>query len=129
MKTLYERENLTRGDIILCNGIERIFLTYIEGAASPYICVSILNEDDFKSGKSFNIAILQECDVSAKPKEWYEQIPEEGILCWVSDENEDTKQNVDVIKIKDTFGFHSDTDTWIYAIPVKPEECWQGELR
>lgn len=128
MKSLYERENLQRGDIILCNGQERIFLAYIEGATEPYICVFNLYEESFRNNGSFATTKWKEESVSAKPKEWYEDIPEDGVLCWVSDYNEDVRQRARLITAvcKNNYSkFISNNGViWRYATPVKPEECW-----
>ena len=41
MKSLYERENLKRGDVILCDGEERIFLA-IGMYIAPFIVMSVV---------------------------------------------------------------------------------------
>lgn len=57
---------------------------------------------------------------------WYENIPENGVLCWVSDESETSQLQVDrivtvnkisSIEFVDNFG-----EPWKYATPVKPED-------
>ena len=59
-----------------------------------------------------------------KKKEWYENIPKEGILCWAWD-NINEKQ-VEVIKWKRPQGFMTiHSLEWKYAEPIKPEECWK----
>lgn len=132
MKNLYREQNLKRGDIILCDGEERIFLTYIEGARCPYLCVINGDEKNFKNGKTFHTTPWREEVVQAKPKEWYEQIPEQGVICWVDDEDENEKLLVDIIVkycFDDELPFYSETNgvNWRYATPVKPEELYQGK--
>ena len=62
------------------------------------------------------------------PKEWYEEIPEGGVLCWVSDDDKEKRYNTAVISsyINDsTYSFRQKMIGWRYATPVKPEECLQ----
>ena len=51
-----------------------------------------------------------------KPKEpeWYENIPEHGVLCWVSDIDESTRNVIDRITVKN--------DGWRYITPLTNEE-------
>lgn len=129
MKNLYKEQNLKRGDIILCNNKKRIFVTYIEGGFCPYVCVTIGDETNFKNDRPFDVTIWQEEDVSAKPKEWYEQIPEEGVICWVSAENSNERNTVAIIKSYVSCAEHpfiSKKVCWKYATPIKPEECYKG---
>lgn len=53
-------EPLKRGDRVkVGNGgdkFNRIFVTYIEGAIFPYVCVSFGNEENFHNGEQFSIA-------------------------------------------------------------------------
>ena len=72
-----------------------------------------------------------------KPKEWYEDIPKEGVICWVWDEDENKKrlrlitdfyQNAEYQFKETNKGFYDgDAVGWKHAEPVKPEECWKGE--
>ncbi len=66
-------------------------------------------------------------DFRVKPKEWYERIPPEGIICWIGEK----KAFVKIIKKyhpDKTFPFEDEEGkVWFYATPVKPEECWQEE--
>ena len=52
-----------------------------------------------------------------KPKEpaWWENIPEHGVLCWVSDIDESTRNVIDRIKDENKKG-------WKYATPLTNEE-------
>ena len=52
-----------------------------------------------------------------KPKEpeWYENIPGHGVLCWVSDIDESTRNVIDRIKDENKKG-------WKYATPLTNEE-------
>jgi hypothetical protein len=62
-----------------------------------------------------------------KEPQWYDKIPEEGILCWVDSLEENNKNFC--VKIKHFSGLYF-VDTiggkWRCAKPVKPEECYQG---
>ena len=51
-----------------------------------------------------------------KPKEpaWWENIPEHGVLCWVSDIDESTRNVIDRITVKN--------DGWRYITPLTNEE-------
>jgi len=50
-----------------------------------------------------------------KPKEpdWWENIPEHGVLCWVSDIDESTRDVIERIKVK---------NGWRYITPLTNEE-------
>lgn len=54
-------EPLKRGDKVeVGNGggkFNRIFVTYIEGAISPYVCVSFGREENFHNGEQFSITL------------------------------------------------------------------------
>ncbi len=52
----------TRGELVKTREGNRIFLTEIEGAHSPYICVSCYSEEKFKSGKKFPIACWEKIE-------------------------------------------------------------------
>ena len=63
-------------------------------------------------------------------KEWYDDIPPEGILCWVGGTENEKSFAAKIIEYdtKWTLPFiDEDTNHWQYAEPVKPEECWKGE--
>ncbi len=67
-----------------------------------------------------------------KPKEWYDNIPKDGILCWVWDsEGVPVKRSVWIVRKADhsqPIPFEAVTGaTWRYARPVKPEECYRQE--
>ena len=71
-----------------------------------------------------NIAWSQDVVYRPKKKEWYEDIPKEGILCWVWD-NINEKQ-VEIVKWKRPQDFMTIHGLeWKYAEPIKPEECWK----
>lgn len=62
-----------------------------------------------------------------KEPQWYDNIPEEGVICWVSDYVKENKDSVRLItKYTQSIGFFSSSTLWKYATPVKPEECYQG---
>lgn len=67
-----------------------------------------------------------------KPKvfEWYENIPEHGVLCWVSDINASLKVAIGIIISKHHGEYPSlfkatDATTWVYAKPLTDEEIKQ----
>lgn len=64
-----------------------------------------------------------------KPKHWFDNIPEEGIICWVWDSHEviKTLQVIHEFNPEGTWPFYDrGADCgWQYAQPVKPEECYQ----
>jgi len=62
-----------------------------------------------------------------KSKEWYDNIPKEGILCWVWDENEKITVAVKIVEYVNGRVKDEDCVNWNYAKPVKPEECWKSE--
>lgn len=59
---------------------------------------------------------------------WTDDLSEKNpVLCWVQNVNKSTqiiKRICEVVGVEfiDTAGL-----TWVYAEPVKPEECWQGD--
>ncbi len=64
-----------------------------------------------------------------KRKEWYDDIPAEGILCWVNTITCSKKSIARVIvrKRRDNLGFKDNlSHSWDNAVPVKPEELWKG---
>ena len=61
------------------------------------------------------------------PKEWYEEIPEGGVLCWVSDTDSTEKCLVRRVHLYDKSEQYPYTavSCWRYATPILPEECLQ----
>ena len=67
------------------------------------------------------------CEYRPKYKPWYENIPKEGVLCWVGDH--DKQELVATYIISKTKYFNDLRENqWLEAIPVKPEECWKETL-
>ena len=66
--------------------------------------------------------------IKPKPLEWYENIPEHGVLCWVGDNKpfvESTKI-VNIIKMREVNQFISIRGArWNYALPLTNEEIKQ----
>ena len=59
-----------------------------------------------------------------KKKEWFDNIPEEGVLCWVFDNtNEDMKVATIIMSKAKYFNDLRDNE-WKNAEPVKTEECY-----
>jgi hypothetical protein len=61
-------------------------------------------------------------------KEWYENIPKEGVLCWVWDTTSVERRASLVVKYipnDKTHNFQTTVTKWKYAEPIKPEECYQ----
>lgn len=132
MKSLFERENLKRGDkILVSENQERIFLAYIEGAKDPYICVYTYDVGHFLNGKNFSFVVYSENEVSAVKMPWYENIPKNGVICWVWDD--DKRRTTDIIvgydkpsrvRFQSAFGL-----LWQNAEPIKPEDLYQGDVK
>lgn len=132
MKSLFERENLKRGDKILLDcGTEKIFVAYTEGAKEPYVLVNNYDDASFLNGGAFDCTLWGEDEVRAKPKQWYENIPESGVVCWVWDD--DKRKTTDIIvgydkpsraRFQSTFGLF-----WRNAEPIKPEDLYQGDVK
>ena len=65
-----------------------------------------------------------------EPK-WYENIPVQGVLCWVHNSNPERKVRIDLIVYFDTTEqegmgqFQSTFSDWEYAIPLTKEEVVQ----
>jgi len=71
-------------------------------------------------------------DFCIKPKEWYECIPPEGIPCWVWDDDHKQRLIAVINRYEENanYKFWDISDYfWKNAVPVKPEECWQGECK
>ena len=87
-------------------------------------------KNDWWKSEFFN-AVEAECTPSefrVKPKEWYEDIPPEGVICWVWDEEEDKR--IEIItrySANHMCPFYGKTCNWKFAEPVKPEECLQSD--
>lgn len=69
-------------------------------------------------------------EVLTIPEKWYDNIPEEGVLCWVGD----TKKSKEMAKVIAQYcpelegrGAYRDEQlcTWYYATPVKKSECYE----
>lgn len=64
------------------------------------------------------------------PKKWYDNIPIEGILCWVWDGKYENPKTlvVQVVMLHDNRGYvDSENVEWDNAEPVKPEECYHED--
>jgi len=65
-----------------------------------------------------------------KPKEWYNNIPKEGILCWVWNNNSINGKTPKVVmkycEQYKTFSSNLPMVWWHNAEPINPEECWKG---
>lgn len=65
-------------------------------------------------------------------KEWYEDIPEEGYPCWVYSDGYEVHKKTSMVKsyCSNTKTFYSNPKHagWSNAEPIKPSECYQGEL-
>lgn len=61
-------------------------------------------------------------------EEWYNNIPSEGVPCWVSDHDNRSKHATSSITTYDRsspYPFQSAPGyRWKYATPIKPSECW-----
>lgn len=61
-----------------------------------------------------------------KRAEWYEDIPEKGVLCWVGNSTHAiNKQFLSIIINKEDDIFYSSSGTWCSAIPLTKEEALQ----
>jgi len=64
-----------------------------------------------------------------KIKEWHDNIPKEGVLCWVWDSDGNEKFGAKIVtshRSKWQFRFQTiDNSGWKHAKPVKTEECWK----
>lgn len=66
--------------------------------------------------------------VKLKEPEWYENIPEHGVLCWVSDALTTPSTNSRLRIVKDVYkdGFRTmDGTPWVYATPLTNDEIRQ----
>lgn len=63
-----------------------------------------------------------------KAPQWFDNIPEKGVLCWVNDLSVVRKDIASVIikRCGDKWFSSKDSVCWKFATPVKPEECYQG---
>jgi hypothetical protein len=64
-----------------------------------------------------------------KKKEWYDNIPKDGVLCWVWDATKNDIQPRVITSYSDWVGieFEASGFRWRHAEPIKPEECYQGK--
>lgn len=76
---------------------------------------------------------FEEYEYRVKPEpepKWYENIPESGVLCWVSDVDPNPSRNnqLDIIISKQDDCFTTKTEfpyQWNYANPLTPDEIKQ----
>jgi len=87
-------------------------------------------EDELK-GKDWDFSINT---VLFEIKHWYEEIPQKGVLCWVTDIEEDRKVKKFVtLIIKYTLTdsgrseFKSKCSNWVYATPISVEDVYKGK--
>ena len=76
-----------------------------------------------------NWAESSEYRIKPKEPEWFESIPEQGVLCWVSDtfDSPDKDSRIDIIvhrRSRDTYISHKGC-CWVYAIPLTNTEIQQ----
>jgi len=62
--------------------------------------------------------------------QWYDNIPEEGVLCWVWDKEEGYKGLDTVLKYEsgDGLGFITTYSHFNHATPILPSECYQESV-
>ena len=104
---------------------EDLFLGFHEGTMTRLtIFGEVLFKDfswSFNSPKDWSIAFPQ---TKLEPK-WYDNIPEQGILCWVKDEEEDEAKLTTIIEYhrhESKYNFKSPEDYWEHATPVTLDE-------
>lgn len=67
----------------------------------------------------------KECDFRPKPKEWYDEVSEDTpVLCWVRGERGKTIPAA-IYKYENHLFYDTDSFRWMFAEPIKPEECWK----
>lgn len=101
---------------------------YLEGAE-----IECYDESTNAWAPTNNPAFEPELKYRIKPQEtpWYENIPTQGVLCWVSGttENPNSENLMRVIKKYKNYGFiESDslfTEVWRYATPLTNDEIRQ----
>jgi hypothetical protein len=100
-------------------------LGFHEGSLSLFsIYGELLNIDmswRFDYPEDWSIGFIQ-----SKPEpKWYDNIPEQGILCWVKEEEEDEAKLTTIIeyhRYESKYTFESLDDYWKHATPVTLEE-------
>lgn len=71
--------------------------------------------------------------IKPKPKHWYENIPPQGILCWVWDGEETKKKYIVQIVLRkgESEWYVTQSNWWSNATPLTRKEAlnlvWQGE--
>lgn len=100
---------------------------WAEGAEIQY-----LNDEDIWNDLADPTWGDEDAVFRIKPKvfEWYENIPEHGVLCWVSDINASLKVAIGIIISKHHGEYPSlfkatDATTWVYAKPLTDDEIKQ----
>lgn len=88
---------------------------------APWISVKDISLADFDSTEF-------EFRVAPKSVPWYENIPEKGILCWVSDSSGGVMDRVFIVLVKgydeqaERYKFQSNQGAWALAEPVTEKE-------
>jgi len=95
-----------------------LIIEWAEGAEIQFS--SVRNTDDSGWKDCEGITFSWDCEMfkfRRKPKEpeWWENIPEHGVLCWVSDKDANTRSTIVRITVKNN-------DIWGYITPLTNEE-------
>ena len=109
-----------------------LIIEWAEGAEIQFS--SVRNTDDSGWKDCEGIPFSWDCEMfkfRRKPKEskepeWYENIPEHGVLCWVDDINETARNIIEritfVVNEHEFYRFRSRETIWKYATPLTNEE-------
>lgn len=87
---------------------------------------SWIDKNPYEDGDVWDNSLMETYELRIKPKKWYENIPEEGVWCWVWDEGENPKMSIASINYYDStdncrLPFVNDRtcDSWRCAEPVE----------
>ena len=105
-----------------------LIIEWAEGAEIQHTHIAIQNNIDWIDCKETPQWHREGFIFRRKPKEpdWWENIPEHGVLCWVSDIDEPTRNIIEritfVVNEDDFYRFRSHETRWKYATPLTNKE-------
>lgn len=79
-----------------------------------------------EKAQSIPLSPVTTVQIKLEEKQWYDDIPEKGVLCWVSDGNPDEKETPEIVVLfmeNERKGFGGKNgDHWVHATPMTKEE-------
>lgn len=117
-------ERLLAGEKLYTERDPQNYVIYDESHINPFRLVITGDTGD----SSLEMKGVWDRQIWYTKTEWYENIPPEGVLCWVWDDDCTKSVNIVILYDKDKdFPFMNDMNCWENATPIRPEECYTGD--